>query len=145
MKCPKCDSDLVKKFYKGMMEVDSCPNCRGIWLDCDELDTLEDVTFDDDEWKGSLIHSSTLTSHRCPHCENPLHQFQYRLYDLTLDYCAENGHGFWLDAGEEVRIMEKMQQRAKEVERKLAVEMEWQQTLRRFRAKSFFDRHFKKN
>ena len=39
-----------------MIEVDSCPNCRGMWLDFNELDKLEDVVFDDDAHKGSLVH-----------------------------------------------------------------------------------------
>ena len=38
MNCPKCAASLTKKFYKGMMEVDYCPNCRGMWLDFNELD-----------------------------------------------------------------------------------------------------------
>ena len=66
MKCPKCGTTLVKKSYKGMMEVDCCPNCRGMWLDFDELDRLEDVVFDDDLHKGSLIHRETETEYFCP-------------------------------------------------------------------------------
>ena len=57
MNCPKCNADLVKKYYKGMIEVESCPNCRGMWLDFNELDKLEDVIFDDDPHKGSLSFS----------------------------------------------------------------------------------------
>lgn len=56
MKCPKCESTLVKKSYKAIMEVECCPNCRGMWLDFDELDRLEDVAFDQDHYKGSLLH-----------------------------------------------------------------------------------------
>ena len=65
MICPKCKSTLIKKSYKGMMEVDSCPNCRGMWLDFDELDRLEDVTFDRDEYKGSLVHRQVRTRYPC--------------------------------------------------------------------------------
>ena len=61
MKCPKCATQLVKKSYKGMMEVECCPNCRGMWLDFHELDRLEDVAFDQDEYKGSLLHRETET------------------------------------------------------------------------------------
>jgi Zn-finger nucleic acid-binding protein len=45
MKCPKCGTTLVKKSYKGMMEVDCCPNCRGMWLDFEELDRLEEFQY----------------------------------------------------------------------------------------------------
>ena len=96
MKCPKCSTQLVKKSYKGMMEVECCPNCRGMWLDFDELDRLEDVAFDQDEYKGSLLHRETETSYPCPHCEANLQEFQYRLYSLKLDYCENRT---WLLAG----------------------------------------------
>ena len=133
MKCPKCATQLTKKSYKGMMEVDCCPNCRGMWLDFDELDRLEDVAFDKDEYKGSLVHRETETSYVCPHCESNLQEFQYRLYDLRLDTC-QNGHGFWLDAGEDVRVMGIMAIRAAEVQRKVDAEFEWRGILKSMHA-----------
>lgn len=130
MNCPKCTSELVKKFYKGMIEVDSCPHCRGMWLDFHELDQLEDITFSKDEHKGSLVHFQTRTNHPCPHCGTALDEFQYRLYDLKLDTCTENNHGFWLDAGEDERVMEIMQKRAAQIHRKVNAEAEWKQMLK---------------
>ncbi len=129
MNCPKCKSTLVTKSYKGIMEIESCPNCRGMWLDFDELDRLEDVTFDLDEYKGSLVHYETETGHHCPHCEANLQEFQYRLYDLKLDYC-ENEHGFWLDAGEDTRVMGIMAVRGANLQRKLDAESEWRGMLK---------------
>jgi Zn-finger nucleic acid-binding protein len=120
----------VQKFYKGMLEVDSCPNCRGMWLDFNELDKLEDVVFDDDSRKGSLVHFQKKTDHPCPHCDVPMMEFQYRLYNLHIDFCSENAHGFWLDAGEEERVIESMRQRAGDVQRKTDAEMEWKQVLK---------------
>lgn len=113
-----------------MIEVESCPTCRGMWLDAHELDQLEDTAFDDDHHKGSLVHFQSKTLYPCPHCGNGLDEFQYRLYDLKLDYCATNGHGFWLDAGEDERVMEIMRQRAKDIQRKLDAEIIWKQTLK---------------
>ncbi len=130
MNCPKCNADLVKKYYKGMIEVDSCPSCRGMWLDFNELDKLEDVIFDDDTRKGSLAHFQSKTNYPCPQCGAGMDQFQYRLYDLKLDICAENNHGFWLDAGEDERVLELMRQRALDIRRKLDAESEWRQTLK---------------
>lgn len=133
MNCPKCTYELVRKSYKGMMEVECCPNCRGMWLDYDELDRLEDVTFDEDEFKGSLFHHEMLMPYRCPQCDGELHEFQYRLYDLRLDYC-ESGHGFWLDEGEDVRVMGIMATRAAEIHRKVDAEAEWRGILKRMHA-----------
>ena len=113
-----------------MIEVDSCPNCRGMWLDSLELDQLEDTAFDDDSHKGSLVHFQSKTLYPCPHCGNELDEFQYRLYDLKLEYCATKDHGFWLDAGEDERVIEIMRQRAKDIQRKLDAETTWKQTLK---------------
>jgi Zn-finger nucleic acid-binding protein len=112
-----------------MIEVESCPQCRGMWLDSLELDRLEDVVFGQDERKGSLLHFQTKTNYPCPHCGAALDEFQYRLYDLKLDYCAANDHGFWLDAGEDERVMDLMQKRAAEIQRKVNAEEEWKRVL----------------
>jgi uncharacterized protein len=40
MKCPSCkESTLVISERKGI-EIDYCPDCRGIWLDRGELDKM---------------------------------------------------------------------------------------------------------
>ena len=113
-----------------MFEIDSCPNCRGMWLDFNELDKLEDVVFDEDLHKGSLVHFQTQTEFPCPHCGMKLDEFQYRLYDLRLDACTGNKHGFWLDAGEDERVIEIMQKRAGDMQRKVNAEVEWKQVLK---------------
>lgn len=39
MKCPSCDETLLMSEKTGI-EIDYCPNCRGIWLDRGELDKI---------------------------------------------------------------------------------------------------------
>lgn len=39
MKCPKCGMDL-QTLQKGNVEIDTCFNCHGVWLDAGELDQL---------------------------------------------------------------------------------------------------------
>lgn len=131
MKCPKCATPLVKKYYKGSIEIEYCPNCRGMWLDFHELDRLEDMGMDVDPYKGSLVHHPEPTKFPCPVCDVPLHEFQYRLYDLKLDICAEHEHGFWLDAGEDERVVEVMRQRNQQTHRKISAEAEWKGVLKR--------------
>lgn len=41
MKCPSDATDLVMAERQGI-EIDYCPNCRGVWLDRGELDKLID-------------------------------------------------------------------------------------------------------
>jgi Zn-finger nucleic acid-binding protein len=134
MKCPNCGSELKRESYLDI-EVDRCENCKGMWLDLDELDQLEDKAFAADEQKGSLMVSSELSKRKCPHCESPLREFQYHLRALRLDYC-EKEHGFWLDAGEEQRVLELMTERSSDMQRKYQAEAEWGGMLKKFRKKS---------
>ncbi|MBN1303850.1 MAG: zf-TFIIB domain-containing protein [Anaerolineales bacterium] len=139
LNCPKCQTELVRRYYKGILEVDSCPACRGMWLDFEELDHLEDLSFDQDDFKGSLVHYPDKTSCCCPHCGGPLTEFQYRLYSLKLDACLTEKHGFWLDYGEDVRVLELMDRHKDHYERKISAEAEWMQFLEKIKTGSFLN------
>ncbi len=39
MKCPNCEETLLMTDKHGV-EIDYCPNCRGVWLDRGELDKI---------------------------------------------------------------------------------------------------------
>lgn len=39
MKCPNCQVNLVMTDRSGV-EIDYCPECRGVWLDRGELDKI---------------------------------------------------------------------------------------------------------
>ena len=65
--------------------------------------------------------------------------FNYRAWNLELDLC-EKQHGFWLDRGEELRVIELMKTRIKDLDRKGSAEAEWASFLRRVKSKSFFGR-----
>lgn len=39
MKCPNCNVNLVMSERSGV-EIDYCPECRGVWLDRGELDKI---------------------------------------------------------------------------------------------------------
>ena len=39
MKCPTCNINLVMADRQGV-EIDYCPQCRGVWLDRGELDKI---------------------------------------------------------------------------------------------------------
>ena len=60
MKCPKCNQSLVMSERQGV-EIDYCPECRGVWLDRGELDKIlersggsasrrAENAGDDDDW-----------------------------------------------------------------------------------------------
>jgi uncharacterized protein len=39
MKCPKCGANLTVEEYHGV-EIDRCPDCKGIWFDAGEAELL---------------------------------------------------------------------------------------------------------
>jgi Zn-finger nucleic acid-binding protein len=39
MKCPNCEETLIMSERQGI-EIDYCPQCRGVWLDRGELDKI---------------------------------------------------------------------------------------------------------
>jgi uncharacterized protein len=41
--CPKCHGMLVTYERQGVVHLEQCPDCRGIWLDRGELDRLIDA------------------------------------------------------------------------------------------------------
>ena len=43
MKCPKCNITLLMSEKQGI-EIDYCPDCRGIWLDRGELEKIIERT-----------------------------------------------------------------------------------------------------
>jgi Zn-finger nucleic acid-binding protein len=139
MKCPDCNAELVQKKRDGI-EMEICPSCQGMWLSRQELAQLEDEVFDfgDDE-KGSLMLGSEPSSRKCPQCASPMNSFQYRLYDLEMDFC-EQQHGYWLVADEDKRVLELMRTEEKNLGRKVLAEDRFAAHLTYLRSGSFMDR-----
>ena len=136
MNCPRCNGELRVEDYKGI-EVDRCQDCQGMWLDYGELEQLEEVVLDRDEIAGTTVFSPLKGELPCPKCGEKMQRFSYRAYSLELDFCQE-GHGTWLDAGEEKRVLEVMEQRIKNLDRKAKAEVEWDDFIRKLGSPSFF-------
>jgi len=46
MKCPVCKDVNLKMADRQGIEIDYCPECRGVWLDRGELDKIIERTMD---------------------------------------------------------------------------------------------------
>ena len=68
--------------------------------------------------------ASLPTDAKCPACEALLRQFNYRLYDLEIELC-ENGHGYWLEAGEDDRVLALMKREEADIDRSQDAEASW--------------------
>jgi len=137
MKCPKCNVDLQAQSDRGV-QVEACPVCKGMWLTPAELDQLENESFSNEANKGSLFLVTRESGLKCPVCSNALKRFNYRFFDLELDFCPE--HGFWLDKDEDARIVELMSGEEERVERKFGTEDAWANRMSHLRSPSFFSK-----
>ena len=135
MNCPRCDVALDEKKYKDI-DVAHCPQCKGLWLDFHELNQLEDHSMDEDNRKGMVEYSRRESDISCPHCNEPMETFNYRAHDLPIDPC-KNEHGYWLDEGEEKKVLEIMRQRVQALKRSDSAEASWSKFLERGGARSF--------
>ena len=129
MNCPACNVALDERNYQGL-EVDHCPQCKGLWLDFDELDLLEDTANRSDVSKGMLDYARRSGERPCPHCGAAMDIFNYRAHDLPIEHCP-NDHGYWLDKGEEERVLDLMKQRARDLRRSESAEHQWARFMER--------------
>ena len=139
MKCPNDNAELVSAKRDGVL-METCPTCNGMWLTRQELAQLEDKVFDfGDNEKGSLMLGSSPTTLACPECAQPMKSFQYRLYDLEMDFC-EAGHGYWLTADEDQRVLELMKKEEKDLGRTVLAQDRFAAHKQFLRSGSFVDR-----
>jgi Zn-finger nucleic acid-binding protein len=124
MKCPRDDVELVVEHHHGI-EVDHCPSCSGRWLDHHELDHLEATVVSTEEQRIATIQYAKRDSEiNCPVCGKQMIAFNYRAYNLEMDTC-EDEHGFWLDAGEDGRVRDIIEDRIKGLQRSSSAEAAW--------------------
>jgi Zn-finger nucleic acid-binding protein len=139
MKCPDCGTELAPARRHGV-QVDACPSCKGLWLNAQELDQLEDAAFElGDQEKGTLVFATEPSTRACPECGQSLQGFQYRLYDLPLEFCAQ-GHGYFLDAGEDERVIALMREEERRLKRSDKAEDRWAAHLKHLRSGTFFEK-----
>jgi Zn-finger nucleic acid-binding protein len=87
-----------------VIEIDICPNCKGLWLDASELTGLDDNFFIDIE-RIELVDVAPTEQDAllcCPRCDgapilSKVHPAGFSR--VVLDTCSAC-HGFWLDRGE---------------------------------------------
>ena len=123
MQCPRDGSELIEEHVHGI-EVDHCPSCNGRWLDHHQLDELEATKAEEDDRRGTIRYADRESELHCPVCDEQMAAFNYRAYDLELDTC-HNEHGFWLDAGEDGKIRDLVDERVRGLQRSRSAEEAW--------------------
>ena len=110
MNCPVCSSAMIT-LELNEVEVDTCLDCFGIWLDSGELQLL----INDPRQSQRLINSFKKVNatpsegvRPCPICDKRMDKIRVGAADtdLQLDRCPR-GHGLWFDKGELKDILER--------------------------------------
>ncbi len=99
MKCPSCKSDMII-LELNKVEIDYCPNCKGIWLDAGELELLYHNT--NSKNVNELFRKSENNPElkiKCPVCKKKMDKVEFENTGIILDRCSNN-HGLWFDNGE---------------------------------------------
>ncbi|OMH31661.1 zf-TFIIB domain-containing protein [Motiliproteus sp. MSK22-1] len=80
MKCPHCDVLLQMADRQGI-EIDYCPQCRGVWLDRGELDKIID-----------RVTAETVNPSVAPQNQQPPQGYQQQGYQQPQDYQQGHSH-----------------------------------------------------
>jgi Zn-finger nucleic acid-binding protein len=77
MKCPVCKETALVMSERQSIEIDYCPNCRGVWLDRGELDKLIEKSVEQNRSSGSQSippAPSASQQHHQSYQHNPYHK-----------------------------------------------------------------------
>ncbi len=105
MQCPRCKSDLIVVEFDDI-ELDSCPECGGLWFDRGEMELLAakcgcvvDVL---SARSGAHVEEARV---KCPTCRRTMEKRLFGTGEPVIgDVCLICG-GLWLDAGELLLVL----------------------------------------
>ncbi|MFT7533519.1 MAG: Zn-finger nucleic acid-binding protein [Gammaproteobacteria bacterium] len=105
MQCPKCKDNSLKaiKASKTNIELERCPNCKGLCFDKDELTSILGKRAAQDFEIPKYAASNS--KDKCHKCNEGLHKFCYPNTMTMIDAC-KGCSGIWLDNLEWKEILE---------------------------------------
>ncbi len=131
MKCPNDGTPLNQYTYEADIQVDQCPSCRGMWLDADELERIEESSVNDYqeeirqlpnlvEQAYAMALARTKPTVRCPQCGAEMERLEHAACSQVLIDACPKCRGVWLDEGE-IQALEVFFERTKSETREVRV------------------------
>jgi len=123
--CPRCDVALTQE-QVGAAEVDSCPECGGVWLDAGEVQQILGTKRALENYVPYYVRQWRKGTLPCPVCgRTMLTLAANKAFPFDLDQCPHDA-GYWVDAGELDTIRSVAEQRTYRLkERKPPVQDTW--------------------
>lgn len=91
------------------MEIDTCPNCEGVWFDEGEIGILFrilDIKTDESDFSRFKPVKTSEKNRPCPRCRKRMDKISLdKDHHLLLDRCPQ-GDGLWFDRGELSRFFQ---------------------------------------
>jgi Zn-finger nucleic acid-binding protein len=81
MNCPNCNVTLLITDRQGI-EIDYCPQCRGVWLDRGELDKIIERSATDTRWHKYVDDDDDRYKYGQPQSKKRKKSFLDDLFDL---------------------------------------------------------------
>jgi uncharacterized protein len=111
MNCPYDKTPFIKEIYESDIEIDKCPQCRGIWLDPGELEEIQktqEIDYSDrlekhvnkDAVKYNKERQLKSNTINCPGCEILMEKHEHGHNSMIIVDICPSCHGLWLDEGE---------------------------------------------
>ena len=91
MKCPIDNTDLVMSDRQGI-EIDYCPQCRGVWLDRGEIDKIVERSMGQGGGQAPQGYQQQPQQHQAPQGQH-YQQPQQHGYNQHRDYDDDDYHG----------------------------------------------------
>jgi uncharacterized protein len=119
LRCPACRTVAMKAYLDSALalEIDSCPQCDGIWFDANELGRFlkskvftERFMYVSSEPQESVGFTINSTRRSCPRCKVMLKE--ETCAGIVLDICGQC-QGLWFDEGEVRQVAERFKQGSK--------------------------------
>ena len=116
MDCPVCREPMIV-MELNQVEIDHCLECKGVWLDADELNQLlnDPVRVNQVMEAAQVEGNPTIGKRKCPICRKKMDEIIVESEKKThIDRCPE-GHGLWFDHGEFGEVIEYIDRSEKKI------------------------------
>lgn len=106
MKCPSCkDKNLVPNYTEQGVEIDYCPDCRGVWLDKGEIFYFTQKPSELQKELDEAIKLWKPSEKICPRTGKNMDEITLPKGQVILDY-SPHSRGIWFDGGELEKLTE---------------------------------------